>query len=50
MHYLTFDFDLNVQITETVLQHPPNYVLYAPSKFKVAKEEEADIFTKLCSL
>ena len=36
MHYLTFDLDLNVQITQTALQPPQHYVLYAPSQFKVA--------------
>ena len=34
--YLTFDFDLGVQVTQTVAQHPLHHVTCAIVKFEIA--------------
>ena len=35
-HYLTFDLDLGVKVTQTVIQYPLHHVIYASTKFEVA--------------
>ena len=37
IHYLTFDLDLGVNVTRNVIQYPLHYVIYASTKFEVAK-------------
>ena len=36
LHYLTFDLDLGVKVTQNVTQYPLHHVIYAPTKFEVA--------------
>ena len=36
LHYLTFDFDLGVKVTQNVAQYPLHYVTYLGTKFEVA--------------
>ena len=36
IHYLTFDFDLEVKVTRNVTQYPIHHVIYASAKFEVA--------------
>ena len=36
IHYLTFDLDLGVKVTQNVTQYPLHHVIYAPTKFEVA--------------
>ena len=36
MHYLTFDLDPGVKVTQNVTQYPLHHVIYAPIKFQVA--------------
>ena len=37
IHYLIFDLDLEVKVTRNVTQYPLHHVIYAPTKFEVAK-------------
>ena len=36
IHYLTFDLDLGVKVTQNATQNPRNHVTYAQAKFEVA--------------
>ena len=36
IHYLTFDLDLGVKVTQNVTQYPLHHVIYAPTKFQGA--------------
>ena len=36
IHYLTFDLDLGVKVTQNVTQYPLHHVIYASTKFQVA--------------
>ena len=36
-HYLTFDLDLGVKVTQNVTQYPLHHVIYASTKFEVAR-------------
>ena len=36
IHYLTFDLDLEVNVTQNVTQYPLHHVIYASTKFEVA--------------
>ena len=36
IHYLTFDLDLGVKVTQNVTQYPLHHVIYPPTKFEVA--------------
>ena len=36
IHYLTFDLDLGVKVTQNVTQYPLHHVIYASTKFEVA--------------
>ena len=36
IHFLTFDLDLGVKVTQNVTQFPLHHVIYAPIKFEVA--------------
>ena len=36
IHYLIFDLDLGVKVTQNVTQYPLHHVIYAPTKFEVA--------------
>ena len=36
IHYLTFDLDLGVKVTQNVTQYPLHQVIYASTKFEVA--------------
>ena len=37
IHYLTFDLDLGVKVTRNVTQYPLHHVIYASTKFEVAR-------------
>ena len=36
IHYLTFDLDLGVKVTQNVTQYPLHHVIYASTKFEAA--------------
>ena len=36
IHYLTFDLDLGVKVTQNIIQYPLHCVIYASTKFEVA--------------
>ena len=36
IHYLTFDLDLGVKVTQNVTQYPLHHMIYPPTKFEVA--------------
>ena len=36
IHYLTFDLDLGVKVTQNVTQYPLHHVIYASTKFEGA--------------
>ena len=36
IHYLTFDLELGVKVTQNVTQYPLHHVIYASTKFEVA--------------
>ena len=43
-----YDLDLVVKATHNVVQYPPNYMTYAPTKFEVATSNSLgeDAFTR----
>ena len=47
IHYLTFDLDLGVKVTQNVTQYPQHHVTYAQAKFEVATSKSlwGDAFT-----
>ena len=50
-HFITFDLDLGVMVTQHVVQYPPHHMTYAPAKFEVATSNGlGDAFTKIHSL
>ena len=48
MHYLTFDLDLGVKVTQNVAQYPLHHETYAATKFEVAMSNGlgGDTFTR----
>ena len=36
IHYLTFDLDLGVKVTQNITQYPLHHVIYASTKFEVS--------------
>ena len=48
MHYLTFDFNIRVEVTCNVAQYPLHHVVDADTKFKVATANGSggDAFTR----
>ena len=39
IHHLTFDLDLKVKVTQNVTQYPLHHVIYASTKFEVARSK-----------
>ena len=50
IHYLTFDLDLGVKVTQNIAQYPWHHVTYAQTKFEVAASKSlwGDAFTRKC--
>ena len=51
IHYLIFDLDLGVKVTQNVAQHPLHYVIFSATKFEVAMSKDlGDAFTRKFNL
>ena len=48
IHYLIFDLDLGVKVTQNVAQYPQHHVTYSATKFEVvtSKGLGGDAFTR----
>ena len=48
IHYLIFDFDLGVKVTQNVAQYPLHYVTFSATKFAVTTSNSlgGDAFTR----
>ena len=48
IHYLIFDLDLGVKVTQNVAQYPLHYLIFSARKFEVAMSKGlgGDAFTR----
>ena len=47
IHYMTFDLDLGIKVTQNVAQYSLHHVTYAATKFEVARFRRRCIYYKI---